>query len=422
MDARFWTTFYASKTALAIFLALDAAFLLCYAPSLDLSAGEARLFFNDEGALGALLRFSVSLLGQNNFAIRAPFIAAHIFNAAMIYAVARRSMRPCDALTATIVFALLPGVNSAALVASMAPFAMSVALLYIWLSERREYLALTLLFLSAIIDNLFIALNLAAACYEINRGRYKLAILPFVFIAISCALHGFEFGGRPRGYFLDIFGLYGAILSPLVLCYFLYSLYWYLFKNAEKLPSLWFVSFAPFALSIVLSMRQNLPLEEYAPFVAISTPLMVRAYMNSWRIRLPQFRKTHIAIGAVIITSLLALAALTFFNKPLYLISNKHFAYHHHFARDLAQRLKNRGIYAVDCDSNSLAIRLRFYGIESKGDYRLSAKKPLGAQTAEAIEFFVFNARAAAFYLSAKEPPTLPIIESDDEELFDDEE
>ncbi|MDR2639506.1 MAG: hypothetical protein LBC09_06710 [Helicobacteraceae bacterium] len=403
MDARFWTTFCASKAALAVFLALDAAFLLWYAPSLDLSAGEARLFFNDEGALGALMRLGVSALGQNNFAIRVPFIAAHIFNAALIYAVARRSMRACDALAATIVFALLPGVNSAALVASMAPFAMSVALIYIWLSDRNKYLALAALCLSAIADNLFIALNLAAACYEINRGRYKLAFLPFVFITISCALHGFYFGGRPRGYFLDIFGLYGAILSPFVLCYFIYALYWRLFKCAEKLPALWFVAFVPFALSIVLSMRQNLPIEEYAPFVAISTPLMIQAFMNSWRVRLPQFRKAHIALGAVMITSLLALDALTFFNKPLYAISNKHFAYSHHFARELSERLKAKDIYALTCDSQSLAIRLRFYGITSGGDYFLSAKRPPDDQAYEAIEFYAFNARAAVFYLSAKD-------------------
>ena len=215
MDAKFWATFCASKTALALFLALDAAFLLAYAPTLGASAGEARLFFYDEGALGHILRFSASLFGQNNFAIRFPFILAHIFNAAMIYVVARRSLRPSDALIATLLFALLPGVNSAALAASMAPFAMSVALIYVWLDDRFKPLAIAALFLSAIADNLFIVLNLAAACYEISRKRYRLAVLPIIFVAASFTMHGFDFGGRPRGYFLDIFGLYGAIFSHL---------------------------------------------------------------------------------------------------------------------------------------------------------------------------------------------------------------
>ncbi|MDR2151355.1 MAG: glycosyltransferase family 39 protein [Helicobacteraceae bacterium] len=401
MGAQFWTTFCASKKALACFLALDAALLFAYAPTLGVSAGEARLFFGDEGAIGHILRFSASLFGQNNLAIRAPFILTHIFNAAMIYAVARRSMRPSDALIATIFFALLPGVNSAALLASMAPFAMSVALIYVWLSDRYEPLAIAALFLSAIADNLFIALNIAAACYEISRSRKRQAVLFICFAALSFALHSFEFGGRPRGYFLDIFGLYGAIFSPFILCYFIYTIYWYLFKNSEKLPALWFVSFAPFALSILLSMRQNLPIEEYAPFAAISTPLMTRAFMNSWRIRLPQFRKMHITLAVVFITSLLALGALTFFNKAIYAITDKHFARAHHFAQELSQTLKAKNIYAVQCSSQSLAIRLRFYGIESGGGYILSVKKPPDDQAAEAIEFFVFNARAAVFYLSA---------------------
>ncbi|MDR1452071.1 MAG: hypothetical protein LBI57_07075 [Helicobacteraceae bacterium] len=405
MDARFWTTFCASKKTLALFLALDAAFLLLYAPTLGVNAHEARLFFGDDDALGALLRFSVSTLGQNNLAIRAPFILVHIFNAAMIYIVSRRSMRSCDALAATVVFALLPGVNSAALLPSMAPFAMGAALIYVWLDDRHKPLAIAVLLLAAIADNLFIALIFAVICQKLYLKRYKTAVLLLTFIALSYALHGFDFGGRPRGYFIDIFGLYGAIFSPLILCCFLYSLYWYLFKNSEKLPSLWFISFAPFALSVILSLRQNPPIEDYAPFAVISTPLMIRAFMNSLRVRLPQFRKTYIAIASVLVASLLLIAIPTFFHKPLFAIagdSGRHFARDHHFALELSEYLKAKGVYAVKCASKSLAARLRFYGIESGGDYLLSAKKPPNDQGMETIEFFAFNARAAVFYLSYK--------------------
>ncbi|MDR1912502.1 MAG: glycosyltransferase family 39 protein [Helicobacteraceae bacterium] len=406
MDARFLARFLASKKALALFLALDGTLLFLYAPSLGVSASEAKLFFNDSGALGGILRFSVSLFGQNNFAIRAPFILMHLFNTAMIYIVARRSARPIDAFFSALLFALLPGVNSAAILVSLAPFAIGVALIYLWLNDRCEPLAIALLFLAALADNLFIALILAAICYYLYQKRFLIAVLPLIFILISYALYGFEFGGKPKGYFLDIFGLYGAIFSPLVFGYFIYALYWRIFKRSEKLPLLWFVCAAPFALSIVLSLRQNLPIEDYAPFAALCAPLLVDAFMNSWRIRLPQFRKAHIMVASIIIVSLLFILALSFIHKPLYALmgdSGKHFARNYHFADELAQILKKRGINAVECSSKNLAIRLRFYGIESDDDYVISLVKPPEEKEADAIEFFVLGVRAAVFYLSVKQ-------------------
>jgi hypothetical protein len=339
---------------------------------------------------------------RHNLAIRLPFILLHLLNATMIYVVSRRNMRGSDAFLAALLFAALPGVNSAALLVSMAPFLMGVALVYVWLYERSRLGAIALLFFAAIADNSFIALIVAAASYEFYRKRFRVAAIVLIFAALSYALYGFEFSGRPRGYFLDIFGLYGAIFSPLVLCYFLYSLYWYAFKNAEKLTPLWFVCAVPFAASIVLSLRQNLPIEDYAPFAAISAPLMIRAFMNSWRIRLPQFRASHIAIASIMAGSLLLFTALTFFHAPLYALtgsSERYFAKEHHFADELALRLKARGIYSARCDTKSLTLRLQFYGIEEGGEYRIYSKRePI--EKREAIEFYALGSRVAVFYLT----------------------
>ncbi|MDR3347225.1 MAG: glycosyltransferase family 39 protein [Helicobacteraceae bacterium] len=403
MGEKFWKTFYFSNTAIALFLVIDGAFLFLYAQTLGVSASEARQFFYGEDAIGKLLRFSVSILGQNNVGIRAPFILAHLINTALVYVVAREHVRRSDAVIAMLLFMLLPGINSAALLVSSAPFIMCAALLCVWLYSRSEILAIALLFALAMIDNIFIVLNLAVACFEIYKKRYRIAVLLFLFMTLSYVFYGFEVSGRPRGYFPDIFGLYGAIFSPFVFCFFVYTIYWGIFKSSERLSLLWFVSSVAFMLSIVLSLRQNLPIEDYAPFAAIGAPLIVKAFMNSWRIRLPQFRKGYITLAAVMIGSLLLFDALIFVHKPLYILmskSGKHFAREHHFVGELASRLKAMGIDSIECDSERLAARLKFYGIASGGDHAITRNKPSG----ESIEltFDVLGYTAATYYLSPK--------------------
>jgi len=105
---------------------------------------------------------------------------------------------------------------------------------------------------------------------------------------------GFDVSGRPRGYFLDIFGIYGAVFSPFVFIYYIYSLYWFLIKYKKPLPLLWFVSFSIFTLSIVLSLRQNIKMEDFATFSVIGLPLMMYTFFHSIRVRLPEFRKKSI--------------------------------------------------------------------------------------------------------------------------------
>jgi hypothetical protein len=75
---------------------------------------------------------------------------------------------------------------------------------------------------------------------------------------------------------------------------------------------------------------------------------------------------------------LVANLAISYFNKPLYLLldrPNKHFAYKYHIAKDLANILKDKNITSVKSIDKQLALRLKFYGIKDGGDYILSHSK-----------------------------------------------
>ena len=388
---------------LALLVLLDGLFLMIYAPTLAVSESEARLFFAGTGWLAELIRLSASFLGQDNFGVRFPFVFFHLINLILLYYVALGVVKkPEDALLAVLIFALLPGVNSAAVLISSAGIVITFLLIFILLMISGWYrLALAWLFVGALFDGAFLLLAMATVFYGWHRKDWLLMGASVLAFGLCFGLHGFDTRGYPRGYFLDVFGLYGAVFSPLVFMFFIYTLYWYLVRSPRPLPVLWFLAFVPFVFSILLSIRQNLPMDDFGPYAVIATPLMAVAFMNSWRIRLPGFRRTHGWLFGVVFVSLIIILTLSVFHKPLYALfptPRKHFAYEHHFVDELAAKLNALGVTRVKSSSDNLQLRLRFYGIYEGGPYALSQVPP---QESEAlpIEFMAAGRTVAAYYL-----------------------
>lgn len=383
------------------FLLLDGLFLLAYAPTLSLSEGEARLFFGDTGWLGELVRFSAQMAGQDNFGVRLPFVALHLVNLVLIYLVSADIVKkPQDAFLAVLIFALLPGVNSAAVLISSAGPAITFLLLFVLALNRFPGAAAGLLLFLSALDGVFLLLAMAMAFYALHKRDWVLLGAAVVAFGLCFGLYGFDSGGRPKGYFLDIFGLYGAIFSPLMFIFFIYTLYWYPYRSGRPLPLLWFVALVPFVLSIVLSLRQNLPMEDFGPYAVIATPMMAAAFMSSWRIRLPGYRRVHGWLFGVVFVSLIALLLLSVFHKPLYALFDnprRHFAYEHHFVDELGARLLALNISAVKADSAGLQARLRFYGVAEGGPFALTRAKP--GQNALPLEFEAAGRVVAVYYL-----------------------
>ncbi len=380
------------------FVLADFLFLCAYAVFLDISATEYEYVFESNSVAGYVLSKIFALFGQSNFLLRIPFITIHVANLVLIYAYARRhSRQPQDALLAVFIYALLPGVNSAALLANNAGFVIFSVLIFLNIYDKNKTAALGFLLLGAFLDKSFLLLAFSMVFYGLYKKDRAVLSAAVIAFAVSYHLHGFDTGSRPKGYFLEVFGIYAAIFSPLVFFYFIYTLYWFLFRTKTNLPPAWFVSFSVFALSIILSMRQSPRLEDFAVFTVVAVPLMSATFLHSLRVRLPEFRKKIKGIFYIVLASLILNTGLTFFNKPLYLLlaqPQKHFAFSHHFTRELASELRSLGSPSVIAPQD-LQKQLAFYGIK-RGGKRLELKEFKGSKP---ISISVFADKKIHFFL-----------------------
>ena len=194
-------------------------------------------------------------------------------------------------------------------------------------------------------------------------------ILSFILFALNLSFYGFEVGGKPKGYLLDTLGIFAACFSPLIFLYFFYVIYRLTFDKNKSL--LWFLMSITFVFCSLLSLRQKLYMEDFLPFCVISTPLLVKTLMQSYRVRLPEFRLKYKIFIECSVIFLVICYFLIIANNILYFFikdPNKHFANNYHIAKDLAEQLKDNNIFKVHVYDKSLQKRLLFYGIKDSNN------------------------------------------------------
>lgn len=362
------------KVWLLVIVSLSVSFLAYSLSGLSINYYEANIYFDKHSLLHYLVHISCALFGENDFGLRVPFLFLHVVNTFLIYAISKPLLKnPIDRLMNIIIYVMLPGINASALLVNEAGVAIFITLLFVYLWERRFYTySYILLILSLWVDNSFAILYLSLFFYAIVRKQNVLIVLSLILFSMSMYIYGFESHGKPKGYFLDTIGVYAATLSPLILLYYIYTLYRIAVKEQKHI--LWFISFGAFMFSLLLSMRQRLYLEDFLPFAIIATPLMVKVFLNSYRVRLEAFRKVHRALLALALTSLGLNFLATIFNQalyPFYEKPTKHFAYKNQMAKELAFWLKSKDINEVHVTNKRLAKRLKFYGIHDGDRFEL---------------------------------------------------
>ncbi len=386
---------------LAIILLLSSVFLVLETNSISISANEAQIFFNGSGITHYVSHFFIGLLGENDLALRLPFIIFHILSLFLIYKIGKLLLkRKVDRIVSTAIFALLPGINSAALLVNSASLVIFLTLLFVYLyMYNYKMLSYILLILALFVDNSFSILYISLFFYAMSKKDNKLLIFSILLFGISMYMYGFDDGGKPKGYFVDTFGVYAAIFSPFLFLYYIYALYRILIKEEKNL--LWYISFVAFVFSLLLSFRQRVQLEDFAPFATLATPLMVRVFFNSYRVRLPKFRKWHKSIAIFVVLFLAVNTFFTFVNKPLYpLFKNpkRHFAYKYNIAKDLAYQLKEKNIYKINIPNQNLALRLKFYGIKAGGK-KILVENDYNSKKEDVIKISYYGTIVAKFYI-----------------------
>jgi len=354
------------KIILLAILCLDVTILFFQASQLSISPSEAVLIYKESSFLQILIKSSLNLFGQNDFALRIVMIFFHLASILLLYEISKRYLKSeRNRLWLVIVFVLLPGVVSAALVVSHAGFIIFGLFLYAFAIQRyKERFVAILLLLYALIDGGFVYLFLGLALYNLFQKRKRELFYSLFLIVISIYFYGMKISGIPSGHFLDTLGVYSAIFTPVIFIYLFYSLY-RAYLNDESDP-LWYIASTALLFSLLLSFRQQVELEIFAPYLMLSLPLAARTFAHSYRVRLKQYRKMYRAVFILAFVFLIINTLLVLFNKELYLVLDnpkKHFAYNMHIAKELAMKLKKM---KVDCvhTNNDMQLRLKFYNIK----------------------------------------------------------
>ena len=366
------------KFLLPVIIFIDFLFIMHGVNEFSISYKEATVLYKSQDFLSFFVQLSTYIFGENDYALRGPFILLHMLSIIFLYIISGYYLKnDLDKIYSVIIFVLLPGVASSALVVTSSGLAIFFTLLFVYLfHENKKYLYYPLLVFLLFVDNSFFILFLALFSYGVYKNDKNLYILSAILFTLSLYLFGFSAGGRPKTYFLDTLAMYAVIFSPLLFLYFFYTLYRTLFKFKKTL--LWFISFAALILSLIMSFRERISIVDFAPFVVISTPLILLNFLNSLRVRLPKHQLPYKIALVITIIFLISNFLFIYFNKYLYLYNinpQKHFAKKYHVAKELATNLKEIGINSIQCEDKKLALRLKFYQISSGNQYYLSARQ-----------------------------------------------
>lgn len=362
--------FYSSLLFLTFILFFKATY------SLSISYKEALNVFVNNSVLSLITNTSIYILGQNDLALRLPFILFYTFSVIIMYKITENYFKyEKDRYISIIVFMILPGVLSASLLVNSAIVIIFFTLLYLYYYHKYNKHSYLLLLLFLFIDNSFAILYLALFFYSLKNKDTKLIYFSLILFGLSMYIYGFSTGGKPRGFLVDTFAIYATVFSPFLFLYFLYTMYRSWIKDERTL--IWYISITALLLSLLFSFRQRIYIEDFAPYVVISLPYMLKTFFHSYRVRLKEFRTKYNILAFLIVLMLSINVILTFVNKPLYLAlpnPNKHFVYQYHFIKELVEELSSRGITSITTDDQELALRLKFYHINKGDDYFLTLK------------------------------------------------
>lgn len=362
--------FYSSLLFLTFILLFKATY------SLSISYKEALNVFVNNSVLSLITNTSIYILGQNDLALRLPFILFYTFSVIIMYKITENYFKyEKDRYISIIVFMVLPGVLSASLLVNSAIVIIFFTLLYLYYYHKYNKHSYLLLLLFLFIDNSFAILYLALFFYSLKNKDTKLIYFSLILFSFSMYIYGFSTGGKPRGFLVDTFAIYATVFSPFLFLYFLYTMYRSWIKDERTL--IWYISITALLLSLLFSFRQRIYIEDFAPYVVISLPYMLKTFFHSYRVRLKEFRTKYNILAFLIVLMLSINVILTFVNKPLYLIlpnPNKHFVYQYHFIKELVEELSSRGITSITTDDQELALRLKFYHINRGDEYFLTLK------------------------------------------------
>lgn len=361
------------KAFLIALLGINLLVLILQIKGLSIGYHEAQILYGDFSPLQFIISSSLHIFGENDYALRIPMILLHLFSTVLLYGISKHFVsRPNDRLWIVLIYVLLPGVTSAALVVDNAGLIITSLFLFVYIYVNYGRYALLLLPLLLVVDPSIAYLFFAIALYGIYKKEYVYMVSGSVFLVLSLSIVGLHIGGSPESHFLDTLGVYAAIFSPIVFLYLFYVLYRRMM--AKEWDLVWMIAMSTFIISLLLSFRQKVEIQTFAPFLLIALPLAAQTFLHTYRIRLREFRRRYQILFYSAFILLIVNVLAVFFNHYLYRFLDNpkhHFSYPMHVVKELSVVLHKENIRCVDAGDKKLQLRLHFYGITHCQDYRL---------------------------------------------------
>ena len=336
------------------------AFLFLYAHYLNIGDFEIK-YLSQNYPMTLIENLFFSLFGKSNFILRLPEIILSIFSIILYYKISKKYLKKQkDVYLATIIFSLIPGFILATLLFNKSIYIIFLVLVFIYSFLYYRIYSYLFLLLFTIIDKSFISLYLGLIFYSIYKRDTQFLIYSLFLLMVNANYFHYEIKGLPRGHFIDIFLIYSAIFSPFVFIYFLYSL----IKIFKKPTLLWFISSWGLLFSFLLSFRQRIKIDDFAPFVVVSVVFMVSIFLSDYRIRLKIFRPTYRKLFSFLLFSLIVF--------DIFILSSPYFldvkiVSQFRYSKEIFDKLKQKNINYFECNNRILCEKLYFYGLQ-KGD------------------------------------------------------
>jgi hypothetical protein len=350
------------------------SFLLFYllaivysASTLPMGPHEATVYYADTYILYHLTHLFNGWF-YNGLDFRLPFVVFGFLNISLFFIMSQLYFsRKEDSYLATMIFVLLPGIVTATILVNIAVLVITLVLGFITFYEKKQIwwqgVVMVLLLLTHDASVIFF---IAVAIFSAFKRDRLLFAIAMILSAISMLyFNGLDIGGRPQGEFLELFGLYIALFSPLLFIYFFYSLYRIWLR--ERKDILWYISFTAFIFSILLSLRQQVNMTDFAPYVIISVVLMVVTYHQTTRVRLPQFQKWYRRGFSLVLTSLIFSTLIIFFHKQFFYLlddKSKHFAYSFYEPYWKVMELHEIEQDCYTAKNQKVQYQLKYYGLD----------------------------------------------------------
>jgi len=353
------------------FIVFYTSAIIYLASTIPIGPHEANVYYSDRDLLYSLTHMCEGHF--NNFlTFRIPFVFFGLLNIPLFFTMSQLYFEKTEeSYLATSLYLLLPGIITSTILVNISVLVITLVLFFIIFYEKKIIWgqALSMLVLLFIHDASIIFFMALAIFFAIKKEN-KLFLISIIFLATSLVFfNGLVIGGRPEGEFLQLFGLYMALFSPLVFLYFFYSLYRIWLREEKDI--LWYISSIAFVFSILLSLRQQVDMTDFAPYVIVSVVLMLVTSRKSVYVRLPQFQSSYRLGFNLLFGSLLISAGIIIFHQFFFTIlddKSKHFAYPFYEPYWQVLELREIGQNCYTVSNKKVQYQLKYYGIESCED------------------------------------------------------